>query len=119
MVSLAEQERLPDEVIVVDNGSTDSTKEVVGDSKKSLPIRYLYEPVNHMAKVRNAGAKIASGDIISFLDDDTVAFKQWTIFIEQAFLKDPQMGILGGSIHNLREKRKDIISEYMTSLERW
>jgi glycosyltransferase involved in cell wall biosynthesis len=72
--SLAAQTHQPDEVIVVDNNSTDSTVEVIhrfADIHPSLPIRV--EPLlENMGPgfARNAGWQHSSSSLISFLDSD-------------------------------------------------
>ena len=58
------------EIIVVDNHSTDNTKNIV-DNFKHLPIKYLL--INNegiYAKSRNLGIKNSSGDIIGFMHSD-------------------------------------------------
>lgn len=58
-----------DEVVVVDNGSTDDTIAVVealGDSR----IRLISEAVPGPAAARNAGLRVATGELVSFLDHD-------------------------------------------------
>lgn len=56
------------EVIVVDNNSSDATAEIA----RSFGVTVVFEPVNQIARARNAGARAASGDILVFIDADTV-----------------------------------------------
>jgi glycosyltransferase involved in cell wall biosynthesis len=56
------------EVIVVDNNSTDKTADIA----RNLGVEVIFEPVNHIARARNAGAARATGDWILFLDADTI-----------------------------------------------
>jgi glycosyltransferase involved in cell wall biosynthesis len=56
------------EIIVVDNASTDSTAEIA----LSLGARVAREPTPNVAKARNAGANLASGGILVFVDADTI-----------------------------------------------
>ncbi len=55
------------EVIVVDNESVDRTAEVA----RSFGATVARESVHNIARVRNAGAKVARGDVLAFVDADT------------------------------------------------
>jgi len=56
------------EIIVVDNHSTDSTRETAANFGAQI----LVESVRNIGKVRNTGASKASGEVIVFLDADTI-----------------------------------------------
>jgi glycosyltransferase involved in cell wall biosynthesis len=56
------------EIIVVDNNSTDQTGEIA----RKLGCKVVFEPVNQIARARNAGAREASGKTLLFLDADTL-----------------------------------------------
>ena len=58
----------PGEVIVVDNNSTDATARIAEEHGA----RVVFEPVNQIARARNAGAAAAKGDTLVFLDADTI-----------------------------------------------
>ena len=55
------------EIIVVDNNSSDNTREVA----MKYGARVIFEPVRQIAKARNSGAMAAKGDYLVFLDADT------------------------------------------------
>jgi len=66
--SLMKQEAMPDgvEIIVVDNRSTDHTKETVHDFMARYPehnVHYVYEPTVGSSIARNTGYKAAGGDV--------------------------------------------------------
>ena len=56
------------EIIVVDNNSTDDTKNIA----KKFNTRLVFEPFRQIAKARNAGAREARSDFLIFLDADTI-----------------------------------------------
>lgn len=60
------------EVIIVDDGSTDNTREVVERFIAQHPsrIRYIYQPHQERSMARNRGIQAASGEYIAFLDAD-------------------------------------------------
>lgn len=102
LASLTKQIRPPDEVIVVDNGSTDNTKEVILSFGDRLPIKYVYEGKKGIPHARNAGIKSATNDIIAFTDDDCVAHENWLKYIENTFIRDPNIGAVGGEVSYLK-----------------
>lgn len=61
------------EVIVVDDGSNDRTREVVSSFELTLPLRYVYQPNRGLAEGKNQGVGLANAPIVVFMDDDDVA----------------------------------------------
>lgn len=62
------QTRPPLEIIVIDDGSTDNTRDLAADYDPM--IRYVYQENQGIGAARNAGVHLAQGDYISFLDAD-------------------------------------------------
>lgn len=65
------------EVIVVDNGSTDATVAEASRFLSRLQLQVLGKPGCNISAVRNHGARIARGRILSFLDGDCIAPPTW------------------------------------------
>jgi glycosyltransferase involved in cell wall biosynthesis len=67
------------DVLVVDNNSSDKTREVVEGYSRRYPgrVRYLFEPGQGLSRARNAGIGQALGEIIAFIDDDVIAEPTW------------------------------------------
>tara|TARA_Y100001970_G_C14061146_1_gene764231 strand:- start:231 stop:1076 length:846 start_codon:yes stop_codon:yes gene_type:complete len=66
--SVISQTFVPQEIIVVDDGSSDRTKDWV--SEKFPDVRYIYQDNSGVSSARNAGIKEAKGSWIAFLDSD-------------------------------------------------
>lgn len=64
------------EVIVVDDGSTDSTKNILDSFIKNKRIKYFYQTNKGLAGARDTGILSAKGDYIAFLDSDDVFLPQ-------------------------------------------
>ncbi|MDQ3652577.1 MAG: glycosyltransferase [Acidobacteriota bacterium] len=62
------------EVIVVDDGSTDNTKEMLASFGGATNFRYHYQPNSGRSSARNQGFTLAQGDFILFLDSDDLLF---------------------------------------------
>lgn len=68
--SVFAQTRPPDEVIVVDDGSSDNGPDLVQERARTLPIRLIRQPNAGQSAARNAGVEHAHGDLLAFLDQD-------------------------------------------------
>lgn len=68
--ALEKQSLLPDEIIVVIDGSTDNTKAFLKEWKSLPGLNFIYQSNKGRAGARNAGAERATGDCIIFYDDD-------------------------------------------------
>jgi glycosyltransferase involved in cell wall biosynthesis len=66
------QTHRPAEVLVIDDGSTDSTKERVSPYVRAGSVRYLRQPNRGVSAARNRGMQSATGQRIAFLDSDDV-----------------------------------------------
>jgi GT2 family glycosyltransferase len=80
-------ENLPWELVVVDNNSSDETKEVVESFNRSsrLNTKYVLERAAGLSHARNRGVAESHGELISFLDDDVVVAPDWLTEICKAF----------------------------------
>src|SRR5512144_1731768 len=67
------------EVIVVDNNSTDDTREVVEGAAPAFPadLRYVFERQQGRSPALNAGIRAARGQIIATTDDDVRVDQGW------------------------------------------
>lgn len=89
------------EIIVVDNASTDDTAPYVDALRASSPIPIQYErlPVDvGPAGARNAGARIARGRSLLFVDSDVELGCEWIAHALRYLERRPDVGIVGGKL---------------------
>lgn len=87
------------EVIVVDNASSDDTKEVVAALVCSEPnLRYVHETEVGLSAARNRGVLEASGSIVVFVDDDVRVDSRWLGHVIEPFRTDPDLAAVGGRV---------------------
>jgi glycosyltransferase involved in cell wall biosynthesis len=73
LASLARQ-TTPAELVVVDDGSSDGTQAVIAEATERMPLVALHHPAARgRSAASNAGAQAATGDLLIFLDGDTLA----------------------------------------------
>lgn len=83
------------EIIVVDDGSTDDTPEIL----KSTGLTVVTHPTNKgISASRNSGLKAAKGDIYICFDDDCIAEEDWLSKLISAYDIEDAAGIAGTSI---------------------
>jgi glycosyltransferase involved in cell wall biosynthesis len=80
------------EVILVDDGSTDGTREI---AKEFPQVFYHYQANQGLSVARNVGAQMASGEIIAYTDSDCVADEHWLLYLVQA-MRDQNVEAIGG-----------------------
>lgn len=87
------------ELVVVDNGSTDRTAELLREyaPKAPMPMRVLFESKPGLGRAHNVGWKAARGDIIAITDDDCYVAQDYIDRVRETFA-DPKIGFAGGRI---------------------
>ena len=86
------------QVIVVDNGSSDDTADVLASAGQNLPLTTLFEPSPGKNRALNAALDAATGDLLVFTDDDIVADPAWLQSLSAAAARWPDINIFGGLI---------------------
>lgn len=94
---------LIEELIIIDDGSTDNTKSLVKDFIKISPIKtfYIYQENKGPAEARNKGIRYASGEILLITGDDIVPSPR---MVEEHYIThkiygfDPKVSILGKTV---------------------
>ncbi|HXE80355.1 MAG TPA: glycosyltransferase [Vicinamibacterales bacterium] len=98
--ALAVQEfEAEDQVIVVDNASTDDTRAVVQQAAAwfPIPIQYLFEPTAGKSHALALGLGCATGDVIALTDDDVIVAPDWIERI-RCVMADSSIALVAGRV---------------------
>lgn len=92
------------EIVVVDNNSTDATRDVAG--RFAGPVKYIFEPRQGLSHARNAGIAAVTSEpepagrdhIIAFCDDDVEVASDWMGVLVREFEAQPEADCIGGRV---------------------
>lgn len=98
------------EVIIIEDGSTDRSLNIISSFQKKYHFRLIQNKENMgLVKSRNQAIGRITGDILVFLDNDTKVDKNWLVGLEETFSSDKTIGAAQCKIFDF--KKKNIIQE--------
>lgn len=97
------------ELLVIDNGSLDTTREVLESVRSQLPIRRVFEPRLGLSHARNRALENARGELILWTDDDVIVDPLWLVEHVEGARNFPSAAFFGGSI----------VPRFVTAPPRW
>lgn len=97
------------EVIVVENGSTDATSDVIS----RYPVSLLHSPVRGPAAARNLGLSQSQADIVAFTDADCVAHPRWLAELARLYVDDPDVAGVGGAILAYTHSERTAVERFL------
>jgi len=101
LIALQEQDYPDYEVIVIDDGSTDKTAEII--AQEFPQVRYFRQQNQGPAVARNYGIQEAIGEIIAFTDDDCLPPKDWLTRLADGYKRYPYVVGVGGILQATQE----------------
>jgi glycosyltransferase involved in cell wall biosynthesis len=121
--TLQRQDADPDavEVVVVDDGSEENMCGLVAEIAKTGPIamRCERQPTSGLNSARNRGTNASSGEVLGFLDDDTLVSPGWANAMLAAFANHPCAAVggrvelkLAGPEPDWMRSRRNFLAEY-------
>jgi glycosyltransferase involved in cell wall biosynthesis len=93
--SVLAQTRPADEIVAVDDGSTDDTARVI-QSYAARGVRYVYQPNQGPGAARNRGLRETSGEWVAFLDGDDLWLPEKTAHQADYLTRHPEVALVSG-----------------------
>lgn len=110
------------EIILVDNGSTDETQNVIkgwAENNQDIQLHSVVEPCVGLSRSRNTGLSVAKGDLLVFTDDDCRMDRHYISTAREYDLKDLTPVIRGGRIELGNPVDFPITIKVSDQIERW
>ncbi|HML73031.1 MAG TPA: glycosyltransferase [Anaerohalosphaeraceae bacterium] len=102
------------EIIVVDNGSTDTTRQTVESFRNRLAdLRYVYEPNPGLHNGRHRGAFEARGQVLCYLDDDVKVDPLWLKSVVETFETTGAVLVGGKILPEYEQTPPDWVKEFV------
>ena len=105
------------ELIVVDDGSDCAVESLVADLRGGFSnLVYVQQENKGPACARNAGVRLAGGDLVAFVDDDCIANGEWVRLMVEEHRRDPRAAAVGGRTLTSSRKTPVIVSQFLSTI---
>ena len=88
------------ELVLVNNNSSDNTRDIALSYKGRLPLIYLEEPIQGVSNARNAGLVQGNGELVIFTDDDIKPAGEWIMTYWRGYQEYGGKAFFGGPIES-------------------
>ena len=105
------------ELIIVDDGSTDNTAEVIQSNySQDKRVRYIFQANAGVSAARNAGIRAAYGDFVAFLDSDDV-WRPWKLNVQlRCFEAFPEIGMVWTEFSAMDPSERIVEQRYLRKM---
>jgi glycosyltransferase involved in cell wall biosynthesis len=107
-----------EEIIVVDDGSTDDSLEILKIYEERRGVKVIRQKNRGVGAARNAGARASTGDLIAFLDADDIWFPAKVEKQTSIFQGDEKIGLVSCAMQEF-DTDGQIINYYQSNQEGW
>ena len=107
-----------DEIIVVNDGSTDNGPEIVRSLLNSYPMTFLQQPNAGQSAARNAAINHTSCTHVAFLDQDDIWYSNHVSVLKQPFLKSklPNLALVYGNINQIDRAGRMVFQRFLDTV---
>jgi len=119
LASIFAQDKLPDELILVDDGSVDRSRAImdqaIADAPSSMVTRIIEQANAGQSAARNAACAVARGDLLAFLDQDDRWHPDHVRLLSGPFADDPTLGICYGDFDEIDGSGSFVVRGFIAS----
>jgi len=97
--AILKNELLPEEIIVVDQGSDDTTEQMISQLRSSCPrLVYLRDRIAGASRAKNLAIQQSQGELLAFTDDDCLVAREWLLRAAEEFDRNRDLVCLVGKV---------------------
>lgn len=102
VLSCLTQTRKPDQILVVNDGSTDRSAEILSEFAEFITVITLPKATGNKSHAQEIGVRYIQGDVFIATDGDTVLHRDFVKFVEEDFAANPELSAVGGYVRSQR-----------------
>lgn len=100
--SCLRQTRVPDEILVVNDGSTDKSAEILASFGDAIKVITIPVATGNKSHAQEYGLRYVTGDVFIATDGDTTLHKDFVKYVEEDFIRHPEVTAVAGYIRSIK-----------------